>query len=96
VYPKGDPVGAGVTFRDGRVTAVFTLGMKRGWRSDDGLKVGSWLPANQLQDGEDWKLCAGYSAKELESSGDAVTSIFTNGPIIYGFSLARPSEPVCR
>ena len=36
IYPTGDPFGAAVKFRDGRVTAVFTLGAPTGWRDDEG------------------------------------------------------------
>ena len=95
LYPTGDPVGAGVTFRNGRVTAVFTLGMKVGWRTDDGLRVGDLMSHKTMNDDSDWTLCSGYSAKS-ERTGDAVTSILTVGPAIYGFSLTRPSESVCR
>jgi hypothetical protein len=92
--PPADPVGAGVTFRNGRVTSVFTLGMKRGWHSDDGLKVGGLMSTKLMHDDSEWKMCAGYSAK-LETSKNAVTSILMQGPIVYGFALSRPSEPIC-
>ena len=49
----------------------------------------------ELQEKSVWKSCRGYSAK-LETSSDAVTSVFTVGPVVYGFSLTRPSEPVCQ
>lgn len=93
-YPSGD-AGAGVEFRQGRVTGIYTLGAKVGWRSEDGLKVGGYMSAKELHEKSVWKNCQGYSAK-LESSGNAVTSIFTVGPMVYGFSLTRPSESVCR
>jgi hypothetical protein len=91
-YPSGDPVGAGVKFRHGRVTAVFTLGMTFGWRTDEGLRVGDVLSPH-ASEGQ-WTSCQGYSAK-TKPSGNAVTSIFTVGPTVYGFSLSRPSESVC-
>jgi hypothetical protein len=90
----GDPVGAGVVFREGRVTAVFTLGAKRGWRTDEGVKVGDYLSTQLLHDEGNWTVCAGYSAKS-EESDDAVTSILAVGPVVYGFSLTRPDESVC-
>ena len=93
-YRSGD-AGAGVEFRHGRVTGIYTLGAKVGWRSEDGLKVGGYMSAKELHEKSVWKNCQGYSAK-LESSGNAVTSIFTVGPMVYGFSLTRPSESVCR
>jgi hypothetical protein len=90
----GDPVGAGVVFREGRVTAVFTLGAKRGWRTAEGVKVGDYLSTQLLHDEGNWTVCAGYSAKS-EESDDAVTSILAVGPVVYGFSLTRPDESVC-
>jgi len=91
---KGDPVGAGVTFRHGRVTGIYTLGMTHGWRTADGVKVGDILSSPALNDQGKWKLCAGYSAKSKRSS-NAVTSILTVGPAVYGFSLTRPNESIC-
>jgi hypothetical protein len=93
LYPSGDPVGAGVKFRNGRVTAVFTLGMTKGWRTEEGLRVGDLIDSSSSPVGR-WRLCSGYGAQSIRS-GSAVTSILTNGPIVYGFSLTRPWEPVC-
>jgi hypothetical protein len=91
-YPSGDPVGAGVKFRNGKVTAVFTLGMTLGWRTADGLRVGDVLKVNE-HDGT-WMSCNGYSAR-ANPSANAITSILTVGPTVYGFALSRPSESVC-
>jgi hypothetical protein len=93
-YPSQD-AGLGVEFRHGHVTGVYTLGMKKGWRSTDGLKVGSYMSSKELHEKSVWKNCSGYSAK-LETSHNAVTSVFTVGPVVYGFSLTRPSESVCQ
>jgi hypothetical protein len=93
-YPSSD-AGAGVEFRHGHVTGVYTLGAKVGWRSEDGLKVGGYMSNKEMHEKSIWRSCTGYSAK-LETSGNAVTSIFTVGPMVYGFSLTRPSESVCR
>ena len=93
-YSSGD-AGAGVEFRKGHVTGVYTLGLRPGWRSDDGLHVGGYMRNNALSGKSVWKSCTGYSAK-LETSRNAVTSIFTVGPMVYGFSLTRPSESVCQ
>ncbi len=94
LYPTGDPLGAAVTFRDGRVTAVFTLGAPSGWRTDKGLRVGQLIPQNDGRGGVSWKGCLGYGAKSMRD-GDTVTSILTQGLAVYGFALTRPSEPVC-
>ena len=95
LYPSGDPVGAGVKFRDGRVTAVFTLGMTMGWRAEDGVRVGQVLSTNIAHDSGRWVTCNGYSAKVHAASGNAVTSILTIGPTVYGFALTRPNESHC-
>jgi len=42
------------------------------------------LSRKELQEKSVWKSCPGYSAK-LETSPDAVTSVFTVGPVVYGF-----------
>ena len=58
---------AGVEFRDGRVTRVYTLGRTVGWRSEDGVKVGSYMSNKELHEKSVWRNCTGYSAK-LEKS----------------------------
>jgi hypothetical protein len=94
-YPSRDRGGIGVEFRKGEVTGVYTLGRTVGWRSTDGLKVGGYMSDEEMHEKSVWKNCSGYSAK-LETSHDAVTSVFTVGPVVWGFSLTRPSESVCQ
>jgi hypothetical protein len=91
--PTGDPYGAAVSFRNGRVTAIFTLGGIKGWRRSDGLRVGQTLSTFNDPQGRT-TACVGYGAMSTRN-GDTVTSILTNGQSIYGFALTRPSEPVC-
>ena len=91
--PTGDH-GAGVSFRRGHVTAVFTLGSPQGWHTTSGLRVGELLrrfndPAGTTT------ACSGYGAISTRTA-NAVTSILTIGQSVYGFALTRPSEPVCR
>jgi hypothetical protein len=91
--PTGDPYGAGVSFRDGKVIAIFTLGQIKGWRRSDGLRTGQIYgkfndPAGKTT------ACVGYGAMSTRT-GDAVTSILMNGQSIYGFALTRPRVPVC-
>jgi hypothetical protein len=94
--PTGDPVGAGVEFGHGRVVAVFTLGSPTGWRTETGLKVGQVLETfNDPNDPSEWKSCSGYSAKSAPTTGNAVTSILTQGQAVYGFALTRPSVSPC-
>lgn len=91
--PTGDPYGAGVSFRNGKVTAIFTLGGITGWRRSDGLRVGQIFTKFNDPNGST-TACVGYGATSTRN-GDSVTSILTNGQSIYGFALTRPSEPVC-
>ncbi|HEY6017157.1 MAG TPA: hypothetical protein VIU86_17500 [Gaiellaceae bacterium] len=94
-YPD-DPVGAAVSFRRGKVVAVFTLGSVFGWRTREGLRVGELIervvdtyPQMQARG------CVGYSAFTTRSPA-AVTSIYVFGEVVYGFALSRPTEPVCQ
>lgn len=100
-YDDGDPnlrgLGAGVAFRGDRVVAVFTLGSPFGWRTTDGLKLGQLLPnANETYASLRWKTCIGYIAMSVRSGSNAVTSIYTDGNVVYGFALTHPSLPVCQ
>jgi hypothetical protein len=93
--PAKEGSGAGVRFRSGHVTAVFTLGSPRGWHTSDGLRVGQLLERfNDPTDQSKWQYCGTYGAKST-STADAVTSILTIGQSVYGFALTRPSESPC-
>src|SRR5262245_21452122 len=43
IYPKGEPLGASVRFKNGKVVTVFTLGSPRGWRTSEGLMIGEQI-----------------------------------------------------
>lgn len=92
----GEPFGVGVSFRRGRVTAVFTLGSPRGWRTREGLRLGDGLDrAHELYTGLSWRACIGYLALSMRQAR-TVTSIYATGESVYGFALTRPGEPVCQ
>ena len=92
----GEPFGVGVSFRRGRVTAVFTLGSPRGWRTREGLRLGDGIDrAHQLYGDLSWRACIGYRALSMRDAG-VVTSIYASGESVYGFALTRPREPVCQ
>jgi hypothetical protein len=92
--PNGDPFGAAVSLRGGRVTAVYTLGGIN-WRTSGGLRVNQMLPpAHNSSPSTTQHTCLGYGAVSSSSDGH-VTSILTQGLVVYGFALTRPSEPVC-
>src|SRR5439155_9321282 len=79
-YPQGDPLGAGVAFRRGRVVAVFTLGSPLGWRTAEGLRLGESIERVRVLYGRNFarRLCIGYGALSMHRPG-AVTSIFPSG-----------------
>jgi hypothetical protein len=88
--------GAAVSFRGGRVTTVFTLGVPRGWRTDRGVALGD--PADKVHavyGALPWSRCIGYGAVSIRRAG-VVASIYTYGDSVYGFALTLPSEPVCQ
>ena len=88
--------GAAVSFRSGRVSAVFTLGAPIGWRTTQGLRLGdATTQALDLYKGFAWSRCIGYGALSMRGRS-VVTSIYTYGESVYGFALTRPSEPVCQ
>jgi hypothetical protein len=88
--------GAAVSFRKGRVVAVFTLGTPLGWRTTKGVALGDPAPKVQRVYGRlRWTRCIGYGALSVRT-GAAVTSIYTYGEVVYGFALTRPSEPICQ
>ena len=95
-YGTGSPAGAAVSFRAGRVSAVFTLGVPRGWRTTRGVALGD--PADKVQrvyGTLPWSRCIGYGAVSFRRPG-VVSSIYMYGESVYGFALTRPSEPVCQ
>ena len=95
-YPGSTTSGAAVSFRNGRVAAVFTLGVPRGWRTTRGVALGD--PAEKIQDVYGtlrWARCLGYGALSIRS-GNSVASIYTYGESVYGFALTLPNEPVCQ
>jgi hypothetical protein len=92
----GEPFGVGVSFGRGRVTALFTLGSPRGWRTREGLRLGDGIDrAHELYGALSWRACIGYLALSMRQAG-VVTSIYATGESVYGFALTRPGEPVCQ
>jgi len=95
LYPQGEPLGASVRFKNGKVVTVFTLGSPTGWRTADGLIIGEQIDRiTQLYGKLPSNGCVGYGALTMRSKG-SVTSIYTTGQVVYGFALSRPNEPVC-
>jgi hypothetical protein len=98
IYERGEPLGAAVRFnKNGRVTAVFTLGSPAGWRTAEGLLIGQQVDDATRIYGQNliWSVCIGYGAMSMRNS-KTVTSIYTTGEAIYGFALTAPGTPVCQ
>jgi hypothetical protein len=95
IYPKGEPLGASVRFKKGKVVTIFTLGSPTGWRTKEGLIIGEQIERiTQLYGKLTWNVCIGYGAMTMRTK-QAVTSIYTTGESVYGFALSHPKEPVC-
>jgi hypothetical protein len=89
-------LGLAVSFRNGRVSSVSTLGALLGWRTSDGLAVGEGIDRVQTLYGTlAWHICIGYGALSMRRP-QVVTTIYTTGDVVYGFGLSRPAEPLCR
>jgi hypothetical protein len=96
IYEKGEPLGAAVKFRKGRVVAAFTLGSPRGWRTKEGLLMGEQIDkVARIYGSLGWHVCIGYGAMSMRN-GNTVTSIYTTGEAVYGFAITAPAEPVCQ
>jgi hypothetical protein len=95
-YAPFAPEGAGVEFRRGRVSAIFTLWSPRGWRTTRGLRLGDpearvtelYGPLNRAE-------CGSYHALLLPR-GRVVSAIYVADERVWAFALLmRPSQP-CR
>ena len=90
------PQGAGVTFRRGRVVALFTVWSPPGWRTNRGLRIddpaariaGLYGPLLRVN-------CGTYAAMTLRS-GRTTTSFYVVDERVWGFGLSRPGQRVCR
>ena len=92
-----EPQGAGVTFQQGRVVAVFTLWSPPGWRTTKGLVLGDDAArVTEVYGALPRSPCSGYDAYLLPTRRAAVTAIYVAGPTVWGFGLMRPSQPLCR
>jgi hypothetical protein len=95
-YNRFAPQGAGVTFRNGRVVAAFTLWAPTGWRTTKGLHVqDNAARITELYGALPRTICAGYDAFELREPGTR-TAIYVRLGSVWGFGVMRRSEPLCR
>lgn len=91
-----EPQGAGVTFRRGRVVALFTVWSPPGWRTDRGLRIGD--PAARIAGlyGPLLRVNCGTYAVMTLPRGRTMTSFYVVDEQVWGFGLSRSSEPACR
>jgi hypothetical protein len=96
LYPRGEPLGAAVRFKDKKVVAVFTLGATPGWESSDGIAIGD--PASKIYDRypkPKYTKCIGFEALSIPRPG-VVTSFYLTSGVVYGFALTVPGLTVCQ
>jgi hypothetical protein len=94
-YAAFRPQGAGVEFRKGRVSAVFTLWAPAAWHTPKRLTIGD--PAGrvtELYGALPQSHCLRYDADLI--LGPATTSIYVRDEKVWGFGLSRAGAPVCR
>ena len=94
-YRKFEPDGAGVSFRRGRVDAIFTLWSPAGWHTDRKLRIGDAAPlATQLYGPLLTVHCGSYDALLLPK-GRTQTELYVFDRKIWGFGLSSAGVPAC-
>ncbi len=95
-YRPHRPEGAGVVFRRGRVSAVFTHWAPAGWRTTNGIRIGDSIanvirrhgPLPRTQ-------CSTYSVLTAVRRG-AVTAFYVVDEEVWGLGLTSARLPACR
>ena len=96
VYPGGEPLGAGVRFKQNKVIAVFSLGSPAGWRTDKGLFMGDPISNVYSYFGTTGTTrCIGFDALTVRL-GNSVTAFYSAAGVIYGFAIVAQSLSVCQ
>jgi len=95
-YANFQPQGAGVTFRQHRVVALFTIYAPPGWRTSRGLKIGDEeLRISALYGGLKFVGCGSYFAYRIPDQ-HATTAIYVQNGKVWGFGISRPGVRLCR
>ena len=95
-YTRGEPLGVGVKFHSGKVTAVFTLGAIQGWKTKEGLKM--YDPVSNIYSFYQvpiYTKCIGFEAFSARK-GPVTSSIYTASGVVYGFALTAAGEAICQ
>ena len=95
-YYAFQPQGAGVSFRDGRAVALFTLWQPAGWRTTKELVLGENVArVTSVYGPLTRRECGSYYLLELPR-GATVTGFVVVDEQLFGFIVRRKSEPACR
>ncbi len=90
------PEGAGATFRNGRVSALFTLWSPPGWHTNRGVAIGDDVASVTAVYGALHRVtCDSYEALVLPLRG-TTTAVYIVGAKVWGFALLARGEAVCR
>ena len=94
-YQPFAPQGTGVVFQDGHVAHAFTVWRPIGWKTPDGLSLGTDASeVSRIYGSLDKRECTFYDALLLP--GKRVTSIFyVFRNRVWGFGLMRPNRSPC-
>ncbi len=95
-YYAFQPRGAGAEWRNGQVTALFTIYQPLGWRTPTGLALndpvsrvtGTYGPLERTE-------CDRYSVLTL-TGRNVTTAFYVLDNRLWAFGLFRPSVPLCR
>jgi len=94
-YRPFEPQGAGVVFRRGRVSHVFTLWQPEGWRTPEGLELGdSEAEVTRIFGALVRRSCIRYTALLLRGRR-AQTAFYVFDGAVWGFGLTRPAANPC-
>lgn len=95
-YRRFEPQGAGVTFRQGRAVALFTLWSPPDWRTNRGLAIGDSTARVTAVYGTLLRTpCTNYYALTIPSKR-ATTAIYVFDDQVWGFALLAPGQRICR
>lgn len=95
-YGPFNAVGVGAEFVRGRAVAVYTLWSPSGWRTRDGVQMGTdELTVTSTYPGMLRTHCGHYDALELRRGRTSTLFWLRNGHL-WAFGLQRPSVSVCR
>ena len=95
-YRPRKPQGAGISFRGGRVVAVFTHWAPRGWRTTSGVAIGDSVARLVARHGAMPRTqCSSYSVL-TSVRGPTATLFYVVDEKVWGFGLQTTRVGACR